>query len=80
MEDFNIPSEERVALLKRLQDAIGDVPPHFWAACQVCHVEALERWVEIARISPNVVYICAGQIHTITKYCKCLYTIFRLLY
>ncbi|KAK9364484.1 hypothetical protein V1509DRAFT_636229 [Lipomyces kononenkoae] len=42
MEDFNIPSAERVAQLKLLQEAIGDVPPYFWAACQVCHVEALE--------------------------------------
>jgi hypothetical protein len=79
MEDFNIPSEERVALLERLQGVVGNVPLHFWAACQVCHVEALQRWVEIARISPDVVRICAGQ-STIAKYCKCLYTNFRLLF
>jgi hypothetical protein len=43
MEDFNQPSPERVALLERLQESIGDVPPHFWAACQICDLGALEN-------------------------------------
>jgi hypothetical protein len=46
-EDFNIPSKEREALLTRLQDAIGDVPPHFWTACQVCHVKALRNLLRL---------------------------------
>jgi hypothetical protein len=78
-EDFNIPSKEREALLTRLQDAIGDVPPHFWAACQVCHVKALEKLVKVARTSPDIVHIYARQSHTIAQYYKCLYTIFRLI-
>ena len=42
MEDFNVPSPERVALLKRLQEIMGDVTPHFWAACQICDLSALQ--------------------------------------
>jgi hypothetical protein len=79
MEDFNVPSKEREALLTRLQDAIGDVPPHFWAACQVCHIEALEKLVKVAHISPAIVRISAERSHTIAQYCKCLYTVFCLL-
>jgi hypothetical protein len=29
LEDYNLPSEERLGLLQRLQDAFGDAPPHF---------------------------------------------------
>ncbi len=43
MEDFNIPSPERVALLEHLQELIGSVTPHFWAACQICDLGALEK-------------------------------------
>ncbi len=43
MEDFNLPSPERVALLERLQEAISTVTPHFWAACQICDLGALEK-------------------------------------
>ncbi len=70
MEDFNIPSAERVALLERLQKAIGDVPPSFWAACQVCDLKALEKWVEAARISPTIVYAATLQSRTMAQYCK----------
>ena len=52
MEDFNIPSTERVALLKRLQEAMGGAPPYFWAACQVCDLKSLEDLVETARKKP----------------------------
>jgi hypothetical protein len=76
MEDFNIRSEERDNLLKHLQDAIGDVPPHFWAACQVCPVEALEKFVKLARISPDIVCAFAGQCHILAQYCKCLIRFF----
>jgi hypothetical protein len=70
MEDFNIPSAERVALLKRLEKAIGDVPPYFWAACQVCDLKALEKWVEVARISPTIVRVATLQSRTMAQYCK----------
>ncbi|KAE8444985.1 hypothetical protein EG329_013991 [Mollisiaceae sp. DMI_Dod_QoI] len=43
MEDFNLPSPERVALLERLQEVIRSVTPHFWAACQICDLGALEE-------------------------------------
>jgi hypothetical protein len=79
MEDFNIPSKEREALLTRLQDAIGDVPPHFWAACQVCHIEAVEKFVKVAHISPVIVRAFAERSHIIAQYCKCLYMAFCLL-
>jgi hypothetical protein len=46
MEDFNIPSVERVALLERLQEAMGNAPPSFWAACQICDLKALEKLIE----------------------------------
>jgi hypothetical protein len=70
MEDFNIPSAERLAPLERLQEAIGGAPPYFWAACQICDLKALENLVEHARISPAIVRILAGQSHTMVLHCK----------
>ena len=70
MEDFNIPSAERVALLERLQKAIGDVPPSFWAACQVCDLKALENMVEIAFINPAIIRISAANTATMVLHCK----------
>ncbi|KAF7880447.1 uncharacterized protein EAF02_007293 [Botrytis sinoallii] len=52
MEDFNIPSNERIVVLKALQEEIGNVPPYFWAFCQVCDLQALQKLTDIARISP----------------------------
>ncbi len=60
MEDFNLPSPERVALLERLQEVISSVTPHFWAACQICDLGALEKlhtnrlgifWVTITKLA-----------------------------
>ncbi|KAH8660821.1 hypothetical protein BGZ60DRAFT_433670 [Tricladium varicosporioides] len=68
MEDFNIPSPERVALLECLQEAIGSVTPHFWAACQICDLKALEKLIESARISPVIVRTAAGQCHNMSRY------------
>ncbi|KAK9311769.1 hypothetical protein V1524DRAFT_473140 [Lipomyces starkeyi] len=68
MEDFNIPSAERVAQLNLLQEAIGDVPPYFWAACQVCHVEALKKLVKVASISPAIVRVFAARSRTMVRY------------
>ncbi|KAE8443742.1 hypothetical protein EG329_001422 [Mollisiaceae sp. DMI_Dod_QoI] len=59
MEDFNQPSPERQGLLNTLQEAIGDIPPCFWALCQVCDLQALEALIEHARISPGTVRIIA---------------------
>jgi hypothetical protein len=70
MEDFNIPSAERVALLKRLEEAMGDVPPYFWAACQICDLKALENLVEVARINPAVARIVAGCTVKMILHCK----------
>jgi hypothetical protein len=71
-EDFNLPSPERITQLKLLQEAIGDVPvpPHFWAACQVCDLEALEQFVMIAGINPAVILSLAMQARTMIQYCK----------
>jgi hypothetical protein len=70
MEDFNIPTAERVALLERLQEAMGDAPPYFWAACQVCDLKALDDLVETARINPATACIVAGQTRTMVLHCK----------
>jgi hypothetical protein len=70
MEDFNLPSPERTILLNSLQEVIGDVPPYFWAICQVCDLRALEKLIEIARICPAIVRISATQAYTIVLYCK----------
>jgi hypothetical protein len=45
MEDVNQPSPERVNLLKCLQAKDGSVPPQFWAACQICDLGALEKFL-----------------------------------
>ncbi|TGO21091.1 hypothetical protein BPAE_0242g00070 [Botrytis paeoniae] len=68
MEDFNIPSSERIILLKAFQEEIGDVPPYFWAFCQVCDLQALQKLIDIARTSPVIVRICATQVFTTVLY------------
>ena len=71
MEDFNLPSPERTALLERLQEAIGSsVPPHFWAACQICDLNALERLVKCGRECPGMLRNYAQQIRTMANDCK----------
>ena len=46
-EAFNQPSQERIDLLKRLQEKMGSVTPHFWAACHICDIGALEHLLEL---------------------------------
>ncbi|KAF4631716.1 hypothetical protein G7Y89_g6415 [Cudoniella acicularis] len=60
-EDYNLPSEERVSLLQHLQDAFGDAPPHFWAACYLCDIKELKVLVQITEISPKATRVIAGQ-------------------
>ncbi|KAH9211252.1 hypothetical protein DL95DRAFT_306322 [Leptodontidium sp. 2 PMI_412] len=69
-EDCNLPSQERLSLLERLQILLGDVPPHFWAACHLCDVRKLELLVQTAELNPNIVYIAAGQTYTMVANCK----------
>lgn len=70
MEDYNLPSTERRVLLKSLQEVIGDVSPYFWAICHVSELDALEKLIKIARISPAIVCILAAQTYTMVLYCK----------
>src|SRR6266487_808016 len=56
-EDCNLPSQERVALLKRLDHLLGDVPLHFWAACHLCDLQGLALLVKTAELNPNIVLI-----------------------
>ncbi|PSS08595.1 hypothetical protein M430DRAFT_187230 [Amorphotheca resinae ATCC 22711] len=60
-EDYNLPSEERRALLQRFQEALGDVPPHFWAACQLCDMKSLEALVKSAECCPDLLGLVIGQ-------------------
>jgi hypothetical protein len=69
MEDFNLPSPERIALLERLQEAIGGAPPHFWAACQICDLKALKRLVECGREYPDILRDSTQQTYTMVHYC-----------
>ncbi len=69
MEDFNQPSPERIDLLKRLEEAIGDVTPHFWAACQICALDKLEGFLQVPK--PDVyIQAVSSQISQIVRYCK----------
>ena len=52
-EDYNEPSQERQEVLQRLQNAIGDVPVRFWAACHVCDLGEL---VNLTEIKPSAIY------------------------
>ena len=70
MEDFNLPSPERVKLLELLRHSIGDVPPHFWAACQICDLDALKNLVNCGREYPNVPTALTLQTYTMAHYCK----------
>lgn len=69
-EDCNLPSQERFNLLERLQISLGDIPPHFWAACHLCDVQKLALLVQTAELNPNIVCIAAGQTYTMVANCK----------
>jgi len=75
MEDFNQPSPERVALLEHLQESIGDVPPHFWAACQICDLNALKTFISCGREYPNILSGLTLQTYIMAHYCKDYYTV-----
>jgi hypothetical protein len=79
MEDFNIPTAERVALLEQLQEAMGGAPPYFWAACQICDLEALEELVACARRHPAVVHNAATHARTMILHCKLNSLIFLII-
>jgi hypothetical protein len=70
MEDYNIPTAERDALLGQLQEAMGGAPPHFWAACQICDLKALEDLVGLARRYPAAVTIVAASTCKMVLYCE----------
>ena len=70
MEDFNLPSAQRFALLERLQEPIGDVPPHFWDACQICGLDGLQNLVNCGREYPNILSGLTLQTYTMAHYCK----------
>jgi hypothetical protein len=55
-EDYNEPSQERQEVLQHLQNAIGDVPVCFWAACHVCDLGELSKLASIAKIKPSVIH------------------------
>jgi heme exporter protein D len=70
MEDFNVPTAERVAVLEQLQEAMGGAPPYFWAACQICDLKALEALVESARRHPALVRVSATQTRRMILHCE----------
>jgi hypothetical protein len=69
-EDCNLPSQERRSLLERLQVALGDVTPHFWAACNLCDLQMLEVLAQQAELNPNTIYIVIEQTYTMVAQCK----------
>jgi hypothetical protein len=79
MEDFNVPTAERVALLERLQEAMGGAPPYFWAGCQICDLKALEDLVEHACRYPAHARITALQTRTMVLHCEYNSLMFILL-
>ena len=70
MEEYNQQSLERIDLLNCLQEAIGGAPPHFWAACQICDLKALERMIKCGREYPEMFRGFAQQTYTMAHYCK----------
>ena len=69
-EDCNLPSQERLSLLERLQVSLGDVPPRFWAACHLCDLQKLALLVQTAELNPDAIYIVVGQTYTMVANCK----------
>jgi hypothetical protein len=69
MEDFNQPSPERIELLKRLEEAIGDVTPHFWAACQICDLNKLNGFLQVPN-PDGYVQAFSSQISQMVRYFK----------
>jgi hypothetical protein len=68
-EDYNQPSQERQEVLQRLQNAIGDVPACFWAACHVCDLGELTKLASIVKIKPSVIRMLARD--TLVMVAKC---------
>jgi len=75
MEDFNQPSPERIDLLTRLQEKMGSVTPHFWAACQICDLGALEK---LLHYEVALVQAINGLTSQMVRHCK-LYSLVPLL-
>ena len=69
-EDCNLPSQERLSLLERLQVALGDVTPHFWAACHLCDLQMLGLLAQTAEINPNPILVVVMETHTMIARCK----------
>jgi hypothetical protein len=69
-EYCNLPSQERLNLLERLQISLGHIPPHFWAACHLCDLQKLALLVQTADLNPNIVCIAAGQTYKMVANCK----------
>jgi len=67
MEDFNQPITERIKLLERLHEQIGTVAPHFWAACQICDLGALE---EISQQKFRFLQPLPSQTSQMVRHCK----------
>ncbi|TAQ84942.1 hypothetical protein B7494_g6737 [Chlorociboria aeruginascens] len=68
MEDFNLPSEERVILLRQFRTKIEKVPPHFWAACQLCDLASLEKLVKCSHDYPQVLFAFVEQTETVIQH------------
>jgi hypothetical protein len=64
-EDYNEPSQERVELLQRLQNAIGAVPVCFWATCHVCDLGELAKLANIAEMKPSIIRMLARDTFSI---------------
>jgi hypothetical protein len=72
-EDCNLSGQERLSLLERLQVSLGNVPPHFWAACHLCDLQELAFLVQTADLNPNIVSIAAGKTYTMVANCRLNY-------
>lgn len=69
-EDYNELSEGRRVLLQRLATILGNVQPHFWAACQVADMENLALMVQMAELNRDVVWLAALNTSSMVAHCE----------
>ncbi|KAE8350777.1 hypothetical protein BDV28DRAFT_31606 [Aspergillus coremiiformis] len=71
-ERFNVPTPERIDLIKQLDELLGQefVSPAFWAALQVCQLSCIESMVQVARENPFFVSFFADHCNFIPLFWK----------
>jgi hypothetical protein len=69
-EDYNVPSEERLEILQKIHETVGEVPKHFWAMTQVADLESLRKFEILARNSLPYARQIVTAARDVVRHCK----------